>query len=87
MADSLSCLHQPDPENSSPEPILLPVMIVSPIQWSIDKQITQANRTEPALPGGPQGLLYVPPWGLDTKVVLSLLCHRYWWPTMAQDIS
>ncbi|ROL03912.1 hypothetical protein DPX16_23347 [Anabarilius grahami] len=50
-----------DPEPSSPEPILPPTMIVSPIQWSINEQIGQDTRFEPAPPGGPEGLLYVPP--------------------------
>lgn len=58
--DALSRLHQPDPEDSSHEPILPPAMIISPIQWAIDEQITQATRSNPALPGGPEGLLYVP---------------------------
>lgn len=35
-------------------------MIISPIQWSIDDQIAQATRSKPALPGGPEGLLYIP---------------------------
>ncbi len=60
-----------------------PAMIVSPILWSIDKLLTQANCSEPAPPIGPEGLLYVPPtyrlplmdsWiirlrALDTQVV------------------
>ncbi|KAL0173047.1 hypothetical protein M9458_033358, partial [Cirrhinus mrigala] len=102
-ADALSRLHQPEPENHSSEPILPSAMIVSPILWSIDKQITQANLSEPAPLGGPKGLLYIPsayrlPHMESTHTspgsghpgsqrTLSLLCHRYWWPTMPQDIS
>jgi len=92
-------LHQPEPENNSQEPILFPAMIVSPIQWSVDEQITQVNRSETAPPRGPDGLLYIPPTfclplmdsyisGLPgSQRTLSLLRHHYWWPTMAQDIS
>ncbi len=101
-ADALSRLHQPEPDNNSPEPILPPPMIVSPILWSIDELLTQVNRSEPAPPGGPEGLLYVPPtYRLPLMDVhtspgsghpgslrtLSLLRQCYWWPTMAQDIS
>ncbi|XP_067220254.1 gap junction alpha-6 protein-like [Chanodichthys erythropterus] len=79
--DALSRLCQPDPENPDPEPILPPAMIVSPIQWSINQRISEANRLEPAPPGGPEGLLYVqstvsPSWmwlthprALDTQAV------------------
>jgi len=85
------------------KPILPPAMIVSSIQWSIDKQITQVTRSEPARLGGPEGLLYVPPaYRLplmdsahtslgsghpSSQCTLFFLRHRYWWPTMAQDIS
>ncbi len=78
-------------------------MIVSLILWSIDELLTQANCSEPAPPGGPEGLLYVPPTYCLPLIdsahtspgsghpgclrTLSLLRHRYWWPTMAQDIS
>ncbi len=78
-------------------------MIVSLILWSIDELLTQANRSEPALPGGPEGLLYVQPTyrlplmdSVHTSPgsghpgslrTLSLLRQHYWWPTMAQDIS
>ncbi len=78
-------------------------MIVSLIQWSIDELLVQTNRSEPALPGGPEGLLYVPPTyrlplmdSLHTSLgsghpgslrTLSLLRRRYWCPTVAQDIS
>ncbi|CAM4525315.1 unnamed protein product [Leuciscus chuanchicus] len=58
------------------------------------------NRTNPAPPGGPEGLLYVPPpLRLDSahtspgsghpgsRRTLSLLHQRYWWPSMPQDVS
>jgi len=80
-ADALSLLSQS-------EPILLPA-IVSPIQWSLDEQIAEASRTEPTLPGGPEGWVYIPSalrlslmgsvhtsQALD---ILSLLCYKYWW--------
>ncbi|XP_051727060.1 MAGUK p55 subfamily member 7 [Ctenopharyngodon idella] len=53
--------RRPEPENSDPETILPPAMIVSPIQWTINQQISEANSSEPAPPGGPEGLLYIPP--------------------------
>ncbi len=40
--------------------MLSPAMIGSTIQWSLDDQITEATRSEPALPGGPEGRTYVP---------------------------
>ncbi|ROL46822.1 hypothetical protein DPX16_1459 [Anabarilius grahami] len=43
--------HQPDIQWNT-------AMIISPIQWSINQCISQANRSEPAPPGGPEGLLY-----------------------------
>ncbi len=52
-ADSLSRLHQPD-SPTTPEPILSPAIIVSPIQWDLDEQIRIATLTEPALLGGPE---------------------------------
>ncbi len=58
-ADSLSRIHSPD-EPSSPEPILPPVVLVSPIQWALQEQIRVATLTEPAPLGGPEGKTYVP---------------------------
>jgi len=59
-AGALSLLYHPEPESNTPEPVLPPAMIVSPIQWPIDDQILQATITETAPPGGPEGWLYVP---------------------------
>ena len=102
-ADSLSRLHQPDIVSSTPESILPPAMIVSPIQWSLDDHIADATRTEPAPPGGPEGRTYVPTRlrlslmdSIHTSLgsghpgsqqTLSLVQQRYWWPNMTQDVS
>ncbi|XDV42037.1 hypothetical protein PO909_010789 [Leuciscus waleckii] len=59
-ADVLSRLPHPDPEPATPEPILPPAMIVSPIQWALDDQIRQATLTKPAPPGGPEGRIFIP---------------------------
>ncbi len=53
------CLHSPDAP-FEPEPILPPAIIVSPIQWNIDREIQAATLTEPAPLGGPKGKIYVP---------------------------
>ncbi len=101
-ADSLSRLHAPE-EPSTPEPILPPAMLVSPIQWALEEQIRVATLSEPAPPGGPEGKTYVPTTLRSTLLgslhaspgsghpgsqrTLSLLQARYWWPRMAQDVS
>ena len=101
--DALSCLYQADPEPSVPEPILPPAVLVNPIQWTINQQITNENLQNPAPPGGPEGRLYVPPTHrqplLDLthtspgsghpgrRRTLSLLKQRYWWPSMSRDVS
>ncbi len=99
---SLSRVHAPD-EPSTPEPILPPAVLVSPIWWALDEQIRIASLTEPAPLGGPEGKTYVPT-SLRTSLLgslhaspgsghpgsqrtLSLLQARYWWPSMAQDVS
>ncbi len=100
--DSLSRMHAPD-EPSSPEPILPPSVLVSSIQWALGEQIRIASITEPALLGGPEGKTYVPTSLRSTLLAslhaspgsghpgrqrtLSLLQARYWWPSMAQDVS
>ncbi|XP_051716342.1 uncharacterized protein sh2d1ab isoform X1 [Ctenopharyngodon idella] len=102
-ADAFSRLSQPDPENMDPETILPPAMIISPIQWTINQQISEANSTESAPPGGPEELLYVPPANRQPLMdlahsspgsghpgssrTLSLLQQQYWWPSMPQDVS
>uniref|UniRef100_A0A9J7ZVD3 Gypsy retrotransposon integrase-like protein 1 n=1 Tax=Cyprinus carpio carpio TaxID=630221 RepID=A0A9J7ZVD3_CYPCA len=95
--------YQADPEPSVPEPILPPAVLVNPIQWTINQQITNENLQNPAPPGGPEGRLYVPPTHrqplLDLthtsprsghpgrRRTLSLLKQRYWWPSMSRDVS
>ncbi len=58
-ADSLSHIHASD-EPSSPEPILPPAVLVSPIWWALDEQIRIASITEPAPLGCPEGKTYLP---------------------------
>lgn len=95
-------MHGPE-ENPTPEPILPPAVLVNTIQWALDDQIHLATQTEPTPLGGPEGKTYVPtslrssllgslhaspgschPGSQRTP---SLLQARYWWPSMAQDIS
>ncbi len=101
-ADSLSRLHPPDCP-TTPEPILPPAIIVSPIQWDLDEQKRLATLVEPAPLVGPEGRTYVPASLRLTLLgslhaspgsghpgsqrTLSLLQARYWWPSMAQDVS
>ncbi len=101
-ADSLSRIHAPD-KPSSPEPILPPAVLVSPIRWALDEKIHIAFITEPAPLGGPEGKTYVPT-SLRTTLLGSLhaspgsghpgsqrtllfLQARHWWPSMAWDVS
>ncbi len=100
-ADSLSRIHTPE-EPPTPEPILPPAVIVSPIQWALEEQIRVATLSEPAPPGGPKGNTYVPTTLRSTLLgslhaspgsghpgsqrTLSLLQARYWWPRMARDV-
>ncbi len=56
-ADSLSRIHSPD-EPTSPEPILPPAVLVSPIQWDLEDQIRVSTLTKPAPPGGPEAKTY-----------------------------
>ncbi len=101
-AYALSRLHAPD-EPSTPESILPPAVLVSPIRWALDKQIRIASITEPAPLGGPEGKTYVPTSLRYTLLgslhaspgsgypgsqrTLSLLQARYWFPSMARDVS
>ncbi len=94
--------YAPD-EPSSPEPILPPAVLVSPIRWALDEKICIASITEPAPLGGPEVKTYVPPSLRTTllgslhaspgsghpgsKRTLSLLQARYWWPSIARDVS
>ncbi|KAL0180719.1 hypothetical protein M9458_023125, partial [Cirrhinus mrigala] len=59
-ADALSRLHQRNPTQEEPEPILTPTIFVCTIQWDLDDQIRAATLPEPAPPGGPEGKDYVP---------------------------
>ncbi len=101
-ADSLSHIHASD-EPSSPEPILPPAVLVSPIWWALDEQIRIASITEPAPLGCPEGKTYLPTslrttllgslyaslssGHLGSQCTLSLLQAWYWWPSMARDVS
>lgn len=42
----LSHLHAPDDFTKTPEPVIAPHLIVSPIQWSLEEQLSQANASE-----------------------------------------
>ncbi|KAK3511981.1 hypothetical protein QTP70_027651 [Hemibagrus guttatus] len=102
-ADALSRIHSPDPMPEEPEPILSPDLFVCPITLSLDNDIRAAIKEEPAPPGGPDGIAYVPTSLrlslLDSvhaspgsghpgrQQTLSLLKERYWWPNMAEDVA
>ncbi len=57
--ESLSRIHAPE-EPSTPEQILPPAVLVSPIQRALEEQIRVATLSEPAPLGGPEGKTYVP---------------------------
>ncbi len=78
-------------------------MFVCPIEWVLDDQSRAATLEEPAPPGGPERRSYVPTAlhltlldALHTSPgsghpgiqrTLSLLWNRYWWPSMAEDVT
>ncbi len=80
-----------------------PVLIVSPIQWNIVKDIRAATLIEPAPLGGPEGKTYVPISQRQSLLgsvhqgpgsghpgsqrTLSLLLAHYWCPLMSSGTS
>ncbi|KAL0150962.1 hypothetical protein M9458_053734, partial [Cirrhinus mrigala] len=99
-ADALS--HQSSSEqDTDPEPVIPPNLIVSPIVWNQDQDIQHATLHEPAPPECTEGKIYVPRSQRQTllgtahqspgsghpgsKRTLSLLQTRYWWPSMRRD--
>ncbi|KAL0177834.1 hypothetical protein M9458_026728, partial [Cirrhinus mrigala] len=101
-ADALSRLHAPSELPDTPDSILPPELIVSPIQWSLDEDIAAASVSDPAPPGCPTNRIYVPrslrirlihsshtslgTGHPGTNQTLSLLQDCFWWPEMLQDI-
>ncbi len=95
-------IHAPN-KPSSPEPILSPAVLVSPIRWALDEKICINSVTKPVALGGPEGKTYVST-SLRTTLLgslhaspgsgnpgsqrtLSLLQAQYWRPSMARDVS
>lgn len=101
-ADALSRLHAPDDPSENPESILPSSLIVSPIQWTLDKDIDAASVSDPAPPGYSATHTYVPrsqrtplihkvhtSLGIGhpgTNQTLSVLQDHFWWSGMANDI-
>ncbi|KAI2659527.1 Transposon Tf2-11 polyprotein [Labeo rohita] len=101
-ADALSRQFSAD-SPAEPETILPPNVIVSPIVWDLDHNIRNATLQEPALPGCPEGKIYVPHSQClnllgtahvspgsghpGSRLTLLLLQARYWWPSMHRDIT
>ncbi len=79
------------------------IILVRPIWWALDEQICIASITEPTQLGSPEGKTYMPTSLRTTLLgslhaspgsghpgsqhTFSLLQARYWWPSMAQDVS
>lgn len=91
-------MHHLENNSTPPGPILPPAVIICPIQWSIDDQITEATCLEPALLRGPEGLIYVPSpqclfpmdsvhTSLGSGDAGSQKKNQYWWPNITQDVS
>lgn len=101
-ADALSHLHGPEETPENPEPILPSSLFVSPIQWSLDEELTATNASKPTQPGCPPDHTYIPhtqrlplirsaysSLGTGhprTNQTLLLLRDRFWWPNMARDV-
>lgn len=101
-ADALSCLFSPEETQETPETILPPNVVISPIQWSLDNSLIKDATNEPALPGCPVNCTYVPTSqripliesahslvGTShprTNQNLSLPQKRFWWPWLAKGI-
>ncbi len=99
-ADALSRIQGAAESSEEPENILLPKMIVSPIEWSSPPAVAIPAPNNP--PGCPPGCQYVPQIQRTPLIhsahssrgtghpgannTLSLLRDRFWWPNMARDV-
>ncbi|KAI2665243.1 Transposon Tf2-8 polyprotein [Labeo rohita] len=98
--DALSRLHSTD-QSVEPESILPSNLIVSPIIWEMDEDISSATLQEAAPPECPEGKIFVPlalrqsllgtahrspgSGHPGSQRTLSLLQSRYWWPSIRRD--
>lgn len=101
-ADSFSRIHAPE-DPPTPELILPPAILISPIQWDLNNQKRAATVSEPTPLGGPEGKIYVPTTlrkdllgslhaspgsgHPGSQQTLTFLQAYYWWPSMARDVS
>ncbi|KAL0157229.1 hypothetical protein M9458_048475, partial [Cirrhinus mrigala] len=101
-ADALSRQHDQSPTDVSPASIIPASIIVSPVQWDIIAEISEAQCTDPAPPECPPGLTYVPASLRQRLLTLihenpsaghpgiqatrELVLNKFWWPSMSQQI-
>ncbi|KAL0199986.1 hypothetical protein M9458_003173, partial [Cirrhinus mrigala] len=101
-ADALSRQHDQSQTDVSPASIIPASMIVSPVQWDIMAEISEAQSTDPAPPECPPGLTYVPASLRQRLLTLihenpsaghpgiqatrELVLNKFWWPSMSQQI-
>lgn len=101
-ADALSRVHSPEISSEEPETILPASVVVSPTQWSLDEEIREATRSDPAPSNTPAHRTYVPQSFRNPLLTaahsvpgtghpgisgtLTLLREKYWWPGMTRDV-
>ncbi len=100
-ADALSRLHESDSQSPDQEPIVPSTIILTPVQWDILTEITEAQVTDPPPAETPRNLTYVPQV-LRQRVMqlvhsnpssghpgiaatLQLLNNKFWWSTLRTD--
>ncbi|KAL0194547.1 hypothetical protein M9458_008119 [Cirrhinus mrigala] len=102
-ADGLSRQYDHSQLDTPPSSIIPPTLIVSPVQWDVMAEITEAQQLEPAPPECPPERTYVP--ALLRQRLLSLIHedpsaghpgilatqelvgNKFWWPSMNQQIT
>lgn len=100
--DALSRQFSPTPDDQKEETILPSSCVVAAVTWDILQKVTNAQSRQPDPGGGPPGRTFVPDsvrtavleWAHTSRFAchpgttrtLSLLRHRFWWPTMDQDV-
>ncbi|KAL0163661.1 hypothetical protein M9458_039414, partial [Cirrhinus mrigala] len=102
-ADGLSRQYDHSQLDTPPSSIIPPTLIVSPVQWDVMAEVTEAQQLEPAPPECPPERTYVP--ALLRQRLLSLIHedssaghpgilatqelvgNKFWWPSMNQQIT
>ncbi len=102
-ADAMSRQYDSDLTSQAPETVLNPDLVLGPIQWDIETELSQANAQIEVPPDCPPNKVNVPE-ALRKRVLehihalpssghpgitatIQLLQNHYWWPTLARDAT